>query len=1044
MTNTLRTTAIYCELERRARAHDIIAEELLSHITIALPKISRALSDIRVYFRHFTDHALTHSIRIIKNYELMIDQSQYTGEQALSSVDLFLLIGSALIHDIGMVIRESEIESLISEDGFSSHLEEWRAKAELHAPSDWHWCRRGIPRMAVADYVRKRHQRRSLTMVLDSDQSVFQASDLGHDLVNWLGQIAAGHGMDYNDISDPARFPTRTTVGLASGLTQECSPRFTALCLRLGDLLDIGTARACPLLRNFSEPLPTLSMHHWNQYNSIRKDRDHVNTIKISGSSPNQDAERLLRDWCNWLKTEGMRSVTLQNREQPCYRIALGRIEYEVEPQKDPSGRPLYEFMNLKFNLDERVIFERLFGKSLYGRPELALRELIQNAVDAQRTKLAYELSILSEWQTNDQKSRRSQLAQSLIANCQNMPISVVVEERASSDKNKELWLTITDHGIGMTRNVLEHYFLKVGRSRWGEDPTITKLGIGSYAIGTFGVGVLSALMIADRIVVTTKSCLPNEKGIRATIYGWQGYLGTEEVVDIPTGTSISLRMLDRQYRDFGQLVSRLRHLVPNLDFDLIVKSNIDASERTIVPLLAAVSSRNQSRGTTGEKRIPRVLIDSDGSTVTLSQPHPIRDGVILCQDGINIDQVTYPGGRGPEETILRNYNVFIDLRGASRIQLELSRNLPEEGYQLFWSKFVPKIWDSIAAAFPGEYLLNRALADLVDYELLSAAPHPLRFLKPGAGLLRSLPRPTEHPKIGILNPGSENMAAKEILAAGMLTWLTPGLDLHYTTSFGHIPDMDMPASPRYWSKVIRPNLLNKPDQNEDIEEEISEDYVDYYTEDSGQKIYFTQRLDQEWKELLKRYPFIIPTNRKDSMIILTAQETKDAIPITRLIGFQVNENWISLLEPSHGQHHLVPVPIEGELKEYSLRSGINLAGYYAALMWLNFRTGPSEWGVFQEDEIGSKLDAIGSLLEEVVGDGILMDESETEEEETEDLAINNDTPYSSYAEAIVDEFHKVVDQLKDNSATRALDSYVPPWEKKEWRTVRIRRPKRI
>src|SRR5690242_11865296 len=101
MFEALRTKALYKEIEQRANARDPVAEYLRGQLSAALPHIAKTLADVRVYFRHFTDHSLSHSARIVENIGRILPRAQYSrsehsdADSKLSTVDLFILVSSA-------------------------------------------------------------------------------------------------------------------------------------------------------------------------------------------------------------------------------------------------------------------------------------------------------------------------------------------------------------------------------------------------------------------------------------------------------------------------------------------------------------------------------------------------------------------------------------------------------------------------------------------------------------------------------------------------------------------------------------------------------------------------------------------------------------------------------------------------------------------------------------------------------------------------------------------------------------------------------------
>ena len=137
-------------------------------------------------------------------------------------------------------------------------------------------------------------------------------------------------------------------------------------------------------------------------------------------------------------------------------------------------------------NVQTENIFP-IIKKALYSDHEIFLRELVSNAVDAcQKLKT---LSGLGETK----------------ADISNLRVEVSV------DKKKKT-ITISDNGIGMTAEEVDKYINQIAFSGAEEfinkykDKT-DKTGI----IGHFGLGFYSAFMVAENVVIKTKSHLDSE-----------------------------------------------------------------------------------------------------------------------------------------------------------------------------------------------------------------------------------------------------------------------------------------------------------------------------------------------------------------------------------------------------------------------------------------------------------------------------------------------------------------------------------------------------
>ena len=72
--------------------------------------------------------------------------------------------------------------------------------------------------------------------------------------------------------------------------------------------------------------------------------------------------------------------------------------------------------------------------------------------------------------------------------------------------------LRIEDNGTGVTQAIIENHLLKVGSSRY-QDPRFREQYTGFSPISRFGIGVLSAFMVADSVEIIT--CSPDDTQAR-------------------------------------------------------------------------------------------------------------------------------------------------------------------------------------------------------------------------------------------------------------------------------------------------------------------------------------------------------------------------------------------------------------------------------------------------------------------------------------------------------------------------------------------------
>ncbi|MFI9763606.1 caspase family protein [Streptomyces sp. NPDC051963] len=279
-----------------------------------------------------------------------------------------------------------------------------------------------------------------------------------------------------------------------------------------------------------------------------------------------------------------------------------------------------YETPLLRFRLAQTEVRELLMGEQLYsGEPQLALRELYQNAMDACRYRAMRWKYLTSMGMNPDDWSGRITIRQ--------------------GEDARGRFVECRDNGVGMSAEQLKYTFTRAGsrfeqskafrreQSRWlRHDPELRL-----YPNSRFGIGVFSYFMLADEMTIVTRQVnqegIPDEHALQVDIpssgslFRIKRHDGAGDSMS-GGGTLVRLYLRDGPVTDGLSCVKTLRELVQVSEFALRV---CDASglDRTWAPRVL-----HQEAGAVAEalEAVPDVLWWVPGR------------GAVLC-DGIATDK---------------------------------------------------------------------------------------------------------------------------------------------------------------------------------------------------------------------------------------------------------------------------------------------------------------------------------------------------------------------------------------------------------------------
>jgi hypothetical protein len=352
---------------------------------------------------------------------------------------------------------------------------------ERHATSDRY--------MELIDQIRGYHDK-DRTRIPDIEECFsFDGDSFKEKLID----VCVSHNQDADVLVekdrehfDRYRFPREYPVGMGTVDTH-----LAAAALRLSDILDFDRERTPATLFHYLVPgtlshSVNISSLEWNKHLSISNWEIDPTAVVFRGRCNNHIVHHSVVQFCGVIAEEiASTRATFTVTGAGTWPFVLPE---SVKAEIHEDG---YHYVPYRFELDDGRVYELLMGGAIYDNPLVAVRELIQNAVDACTYRDA--LSKLAEPHITPDTQNR---------------ITVRYEEPVSDEEYPTL--RVIDTGTGMDAWLIERWFLKVGRSYYNSTEfsrdrvQLRKQGLDFAPVSEFGIGFLSCFLLADRVDVET------------------------------------------------------------------------------------------------------------------------------------------------------------------------------------------------------------------------------------------------------------------------------------------------------------------------------------------------------------------------------------------------------------------------------------------------------------------------------------------------------------------------------------------------------------
>lgn len=567
----MREYRLDAHLEAICKEH-VNYQNLYSTWTLNKLACANILKSTLTRYPYFSMHDASHAEAVLSKMEMLLGDRV----QNLSPTDTWLLLHAAYAHDLGMVVQWSEIEHVWEQPNFQQFLislysDEDRevcdaarfiqsAQKEIDTSILWPLKAHRYVDLINSAYFRGRHASMSRRYIR-SDSSEFDL-DLGHQgliqprIIKLLGNICEIHNAQ---LSEVLKLDYRTD-GVGSDYAH---PRFVAMMLRLGDLLDIDNGRFNTASELSFGPLPESSVPHKEKHEATTHLLVTPEEIQFRSNCPSISAYLETRNFVAWLEEE-MNFLTVQwpkiaPKELGGYAPRFDQKELLIDGMQD-----VPELAGSRFEISQEKAFQIIEGSNIYEDRFVFIRELLQNAMDASKLQLWRDLEagIYRAWIPSLELSglQPYDLKEEIY---NSYPIHV----RLSTTPDGMTQIEVEDHGTGISIDGFKN-MCHVGTSNSNSaqiQDDLQKMPNWLRPTAGFGVGLQSIFLLADQFEIDTST---GTESFHATLQAHRigGYLQLHRIALRPRGTIIRARFRMPEQYSFSSIGDTNTYVIYHMD----------------------------------------------------------------------------------------------------------------------------------------------------------------------------------------------------------------------------------------------------------------------------------------------------------------------------------------------------------------------------------------------------------------------------------------------------------------------------------------------
>ncbi|MHC4618692.1 MAG: HD domain-containing protein [Planctomycetota bacterium] len=437
-------------------------------------------------FDEYTLHDMTHIDAMLELLDTLIPVKT---AKIMTAADWLLIVLGCYFHDMGMLVTKKEFrereqsefrkfrdEVLLSGDEGVDYKD---ALSDVSADE--------LERFYYQEFVRWHHADRIFYWVTGEANERLGASHQAVEAINTLldglngklrqdlALICRSHHRDDLDQIDSVYVVRRA---YAQAKETHANLQYAALLLRTADLLQIQSNRVPSIMYKLIDPTNPKSQDEWAKQMKVRAvlgaksgndEKASYDTIEVQAQFDEASGFFGLTAYLQYAESQLKQSAEWA-------RLAAKKAEHEFPWQYiDDSQVEAKGFLpqRYRFEVDREKILKLLTGHTLYNDSSVAIREILQNAIDAVRLQ--------RHLRQGDESVR-----------------DVEVEWEPETRR-----LVVRDRGVGMTRRTIERHLLNIGASYY-QERKFKEDHPDFSPISQFGIGVLSYFMISNDVEILT------------------------------------------------------------------------------------------------------------------------------------------------------------------------------------------------------------------------------------------------------------------------------------------------------------------------------------------------------------------------------------------------------------------------------------------------------------------------------------------------------------------------------------------------------------